>query len=170
MQARKYIFLLFLLMVIQQGKAQSCVTDAGCQQCNFYVFLTPIGLYGYYNCDQCYENHTLNSTSHICDCNSGYYPSGNGTCAPCSILCITCNSGSSCNACDPQFNRVYNNGQCECTNGYQSTNGGPMCTAKPNILLIVLSSIGSFLCLTLSFVCCWVIRFRRSTQQIHESG
>lgn len=112
------IVTIFLLTFLPRSTISTCATDNGCQVCNFYVFLTPMGLYGFYNCDQCYPNHTLNNSTHVCDCNVGYYDAGNSVCKQCDIKCTACTDGSICTSCDPQYNRVLVNRQCQCANGY----------------------------------------------------
>lgn len=108
----------FFLLFIYLHHSNSCITDARCQDCRMYYISTGIGLFGYYSCDQCIQNRTLNAQTNICDCSSGYYDTGNINCTKCSSTCLACSNSTICTSCDPNTNRVLDSGSCNCKDGY----------------------------------------------------
>ena len=55
------------------------------------------------------------------------------------------------------------NGNCACIEGYEEGEDYE-CIEKENIVLVVLSSIGSVVCMVLGSVICIVLRFRRNSK------
>lgn len=66
------ILLILALASLLKVTSQAC--DPGCKTCGAYCIGTPtLCLFLFYQCDQCSPNHILNTTTGICDCQSGYY-------------------------------------------------------------------------------------------------
>lgn len=132
--------ILTLLTVVYQSK--SCINDPGCTSCDVYLLgFVPIA----FKCSKCDINYYLNSTNWVCYCTAGYYYEDASTeCVKCNNpLCKQCTSSSVCTSCVESNNRILVNGECSCLQGYESVNNNQVCTKKQNILLIILSSVGS---------------------------
>ena len=77
----------------------TCNTGTSCVECQPQYFLNSVQ-----RCDPCIGNCSICSNTVTCDtCISGYYfDSGNGSCLPCEVNCLTC-TASSCRSCPPAY-------------------------------------------------------------------
>lgn len=55
-----------LLLTLWLGSVQACLNDSRCLNCQLYNVNTVGGVIAYYNCDQCIQNHTVDSQSGVC--------------------------------------------------------------------------------------------------------
>ncbi|CAD8048544.1 unnamed protein product [Paramecium sonneborni] len=75
-------------------------------------------------CSFCDKNEHKVYNNNICECFLGYYMEKfnyPNTCQICSQTCKTCSDAITCQTCYPEQNRIYQDYQCQCKEGYFET-------------------------------------------------
>lgn len=83
----------------------------------------------------------------MCQCLNRYYETSlnainrDSVCQQCNYQCLTCNHPTLCITCDLTNNtRIFNNGQCLCTNGYYDNGTSILCLPCSYVCLTCLSA------------------------------
>lgn len=155
----KLTFCVFLIYITNLVNA--CKDDKGCEECNLYFFMIGFQYFGFYNCDKCKDNFTLDIQTHTCKCETGFYEAGSELCQICPPSCTSCSDMHTCLRCASQQGRVLVNGACECKEGYEAKSNAHPCTKKANKTLIIsMVTVGSLLFIFLILVLYWILRKR----------
>ena len=83
-------------------------------------------------CDSCVTGATVNTTTNVCECNTGFFQNG-AICTACPSKCSTCTTATLCVGCADLTTRDATN-NCVCNAGFYEA-GTAICSACPTLCL-----------------------------------